>query len=212
MHFIRNWKYQALPLSQEQTTTTPPLPPSSCKPSRRAPIIQKLIIILPSTITLTAIIFTILFFTLPPSTHNKPLPRLTCGTNLTTAKANNCTFDILTMSWLPPSCPLDEATSFLDYDTFSYYRHKNATSPMDITELSELGHGLWFAKQKEHMAHCAFMLLRLHAVLERGDRIDGLTGSLMHSRHCVMMLLEASKWDPENEVVNTPGTVAFGVC
>ncbi|GFF46653.1 hypothetical protein IFM51744_08151 [Aspergillus udagawae] len=142
--------------------------------------------------------------------------KYTCGNSTEEAKQRGCTFDILSMNWLPEQCPRDETQEFIDYsanETWVYYRDRHAEHPIKSTdELSELGDKFWWSTQREHLVHCAFMILRLHKVLERGGKIDHLTGSFGHTKHCVMMLLDASKADPENDRVNTPGNIALGSC
>ncbi|KAJ5958999.1 uncharacterized protein N7479_006149 [Penicillium vulpinum] len=142
--------------------------------------------------------------------------KYTCGNSTEEAKRRGCTFDVLSMNWLPEQCARDEALEFIDYavnETWVYYRDRHAEHPIEGTdELSELGDKFWWSTQREHMVHCAFMILRLHKVLERGGKIDHLTGSFGHTKHCVMMLLDASKADPENDRVNTPGNIALGSC
>lgn len=142
--------------------------------------------------------------------------KYTCGNSTEEAKQRGCTFDVLSMNWLPEQCPRDETPEFIDYaanETWVYYRDRHAKHPIDgADELSELGDKFWWSTQREHLVHCAFMILRLHKVLERGGKIDHLTGSFSHTKHCVMMLLDASKSDPENDRVNTPGNIALGSC
>ncbi|OQE34597.1 hypothetical protein PENCOP_c017G07900 [Penicillium coprophilum] len=140
----------------------------------------------------------------------------TCGNSTEEARRRGCTFDVLSMNWLPDQCARDETQEFIDYsvnETWIYYRDRHAKHAIEDTdELSELGDKFWWSTQREHLVHCAFMILRLHKVLERGGKIDHLTGSYSHTKHCVMMLLEASKADPENDKLNTPGNVALGSC
>ncbi|KAJ5807418.1 hypothetical protein N7447_010874 [Penicillium robsamsonii] len=142
--------------------------------------------------------------------------KYTCGNSTEEAKRRGCTFDVLSMNWLPEQCARDETQEFIDYavnETWVYYRDRHAEHPIEgADELSELGDKFWWSTQREHLVHCAFMILRLHKVLERGGKIDHLTGSFGHTKHCVMMLLEASKADPENDKVNTPGNIALGSC
>jgi hypothetical protein len=108
---------------------------------------------------------------------------------------------------------MDEFIDYAANETWVYYRDRHAQSPIqDTTDLSELGTKFWWSTQREHMVHCAFMILRLHKILERGGRIDHLTGNFGHTKHCVMMLLDASKADPGNDQVNTPGNIALGSC
>jgi hypothetical protein len=210
----KKWRYTSLPLSAEPPQEQKPLPQAK---SNRRQLTYRILIVFLSCTAIAAILAAALSFSQLSTSKVGVAPgeRLSCGNTIEEALARGCTFDILSMSWLRDSCPRDQADEFVLYpgaEPWRYFRHENATGEMDEAALSELGAGLWWAKQKEHMAHCAFMLLRLHAVLERGERPDGLTGSLKHSKHCVMMLLEASKWDPENDIINTPETVAFGVC
>jgi len=213
MFFTKNWKYKLLPISTDPSLEQQPSPVA--KPNIKRFAFQIVVIVLLFSAAFAAVLAAVLSFSQLSTSKVASTEQISCGSSIAEARGRGCTFDILSMSWLRESCPRDEADAFVRYpadEPWRYFRHQNATGEIDETDLSGLGGGVWWAKQKEHMAHCAFMLLRLHAVLERGERPDGLTGSLKHSKHCVMMLLEASKWDPENDIINTPGTVAFGVC
>ncbi|KAF9888832.1 hypothetical protein FE257_008201 [Aspergillus nanangensis] len=209
-----NPKYEPLPVHAEKETS----PANSGKrPIPRA--IWILLFIASFMFIASGVFLTAALATQPLDIRLRSDPRharYTCGSSTEEARKRGCTFDILSMNWLPSQCARDQTEEFIGYatnETWVYYRDRHAKSLIENSEeLSELDSQFWWSTQREHMVHCAFMIMRLHKVLERDGRIDRLTGSFSHTKHCLMMLLDASKADPANDVVNTPGNIALGSC
>lgn len=161
----------------------------------------------------------------------KPPPRLKCGYNATQALALNCTYDPLSMAWIPSYCPTDALDEFLA---------AASADPNDGTQLTTTGHWRYFYDAKgqnemrgfdalsrigpevhyhttmsEHRWHCAFMLMRVHKALLRareGDLVvDATTLSERHARHCVMWLAKMSKGVDDDKLV-AHGQIAYGSC
>lgn len=158
-------------------------------------------------------------------------PRMKCGYNAEEAIALNCTYDPLSVAWLPSYCPLDHLD---DFDAAA------ASDPVDRTQLTTTGKWRYFYDQKgenemaglgalarigpteqywttvsEHRWHCAFMLMRIHAALLRarkGDLVmDATTLSSRHAKHCIFWLAEKAK-RPEDDTLLAHGQVAYGSC
>ncbi|CAG8951492.1 hypothetical protein HYFRA_00007408 [Hymenoscyphus fraxineus] len=153
-----------------------------------------------------------------PQAHTHPTPRPNCGTTLTEAKSLNCTFDPLSVAWLPPDCPRDGTSEFIDFlgngTKWKYWYDRAGTqeigSPYELAHIGE--NGTYWTTQREHITHCAFMMLRVHRAMERGDgRGDMLVRKYEHSRHCLMYLVTLARGE-DDERITTSGNVGFGDC
>ena len=152
------------------------------------------------------------------SSSLSPKPPSPCGTSIPEAISLGCVFDPLTVYWLPPTCSrfgASEFTSFNDGKPWRYW--SDVEGREEIIDLPTSGLGLYYTTEAEHMAHCAFMLLRMADALQNdrkgGTRgVDDMTMDFKHSRHCVMMLLNASLSSPTRETINSFGKVQLGSC
>jgi hypothetical protein len=124
----------------------------------------------------------------------------TCGTSVSEAISLGCQFDPLTVAWLHPSCPNDLSSNFTELD-FKYYANADASSILNTDELSQTmgtnGQFYW-TSWEEHNMHCVFIILKFYQVVERGERIDSMSGSSAHAKHCLMNLARRAR--SHNEV------------
>jgi hypothetical protein len=116
--------------------------------------------------------------------------------------------------WLPSACSQAYTSEFLQYsdtDSWNYWADENGTEPLpDLSSLSP-GQKYW-TTNGEHMAHCAFMLVRLADALNSGKKLDKMTRHFEHSKHCAMMLLDASKESFAWNSIRSWGEVRVGSC
>ncbi|KAE9377505.1 hypothetical protein N431DRAFT_461110 [Stipitochalara longipes BDJ] len=122
-------------------------------------------------------------------------PTYTCGTSLLEAQSLGCRFDPLTVAWLHPSCPNDLSTNFTELN-FKYYADADATIPLSTDGLSRaLGDkdNFYWTSWEEHNMHCVFIILKFYQVVERGGRIDSMSGSSAHAKHCLMHLANQAR-------------------
>jgi len=149
--------------------------------------------------------------------------RVSCGTSIEEALSLNCTYDHLSKAWLPEFCPRDMNEEFIltseNGTRWKYFRDHEATIEIeDIASLADSGPGeMWFSTKREHIAHCRYMILRLHQALKRairGDlRMDDLVITYKHTEHCVGMMYEmASKAVDVDSAIGSTGNVVFGSC
>jgi len=149
--------------------------------------------------------------------------RTNCGTSIKEALSLNCTYDHLSKAWLPDFCPRDMNEEFIlaseNGTRWKYFRDSEAKIEIkDIASLAHSGPGeMWFSTKREHIAHCRYMILRLHRALKRatqGDlRIDDLLMAYGHTEHCVGMMYDmASKSGDVDSAIGSTGDVVFGAC
>lgn len=131
------------------------------------------------------------------------------------ALERNCTFDPLTVQWLPQTCLRAEADEFSAHDHWRYWTDQ--AGQHEITDLSRHagpGEEHWYwTTGREHLTHCAYMLLRVAKIGQGGEgRMDDMSGDYNHSVHCAMNLLEAARSWELFDVIQTQGQVRFGSC
>lgn len=174
----------------------------------------------------------------PPKHHLARCPALSastsppkqeqdCGSTVASARAANCSFDLLSNSWMPTSC-YDSET---DLEFRSWIVHPNRThgawpyftssslSPSthipDIATLSSMT-GLWlWTTEEEHIAHCIFWARRIHRALEGSFRWSKGVENMQHTFHCAYevldnLLVEAPLKKAETGVVHFK--VQFDTC
>lgn len=138
-----------------------------------------------------------------------------CGESPETARARNCSFDLLSFSWLPQQCYDAELTSLFLERNWTWYRTRtleNSVTPEPIAVSQDVvaagNETVLYVSYRYHIVHCIFMWRKLHRGLEiehkgiesesAGAWIDSYTGSFGHTHHCSQFLLD---W--EDNVHNT---------
>jgi hypothetical protein len=141
-----------------------------------------------------------------PTAHVGPLSpeglALTCGTTNEEARANDCTFDVMTFAWTPPACwEPDLAAETVSTESrwaskhragiFGYYHEHNDTKslPQDAAVLSELAE-VWTTRDW-HIAHCLYYWRLLGRAVNRSFD-DGVESAYVisqgivwgHTVHC----------------------------
>jgi hypothetical protein len=147
----------------------------------------------------------------PTGARQEPLlapAAISCGDNPDTARSLNCSFDLLSFSWLPSQCYDSELTSqFLQRYNWTWYRSKtpedsstSQASPVSQT-VALLGNETeLYVSDEYHIVHCIYMWKKLHRgiVVEREGLepgsasvawIDSYIGNFGHTDHCASYLL-----------------------
>lgn len=151
--------------------------------------------------------------------------RLDCGLSIQEANAKGCIFDTLSKAWLPSSCPfygLDEymaAGLAISNDTdkpWPFYREK--TQEISIQEMSHMAAARkadiqeFQTSTREHVTHCAWMLIRMAHAYKFSERRDLNVDSFEHNKHCALYLLNRSLEAPGSDDIAVRGNVIFGGC
>jgi hypothetical protein len=147
----------------------------------------------------------------PTGARQEPLPEptaISCGDNPDTARSLNCSFDLLSFSWLPSQCYDFQLTStFLQRYNWTWYRSKTSedpsvNEPIPVSQtVALLGNETeLYGSDEYHIIHCIYMWRKLHRGIEverdglepgsaSGAWIDSYMGNFMHTDHCSSFLL-----------------------
>ena len=152
---------------------------------------------------------------------------LNCGRTVEEAHAKGCIFDTLSKAWLPSKCSfhgLDEytmagvAVSNSTEKPWPFYRGKEQKQEISIDEMSRMAASRkadvqeFQTSTREHVTHCAWMLIRMAHAYKFGERRDWNIDSFEHTQHCALYLLNRSLEAPGNDDITVRGNVIFGGC
>lgn len=147
-----------------------------------------------------------------------------CGNTLEEARAAGCTFDILSKSWLRPECPRYGNEEYIaaskDYNIshWQYFTDPEGNTEFDHQKISfEVNNKpgetwSWAGTDREHMVHCAWIVLRLAHAYNKGDRVDTLSANFPHTKHCTLQLLHKAMLAPNIDEISTRGDIVFSSC
>lgn len=141
-----------------------------------------------------------------------------CGNSTAEARALGCTFDHLSVSWLPSECSRDYTAEFLvsnpNGGTWKYWKDQEGTIPLTRDEIEAMtpssSHG--WSSNSEHWYHCAHLIKRMHKGLRDGKPLDSTARSLGHTEHCLMVMLDGLGRLAEAENIETPFNMGYGRC
>ena len=131
-----------------------------------------------------------------PSYSNDPGPLhldCSCGSNLEEAQSLGCTFDVLSLSWLPAHCRDDELTYEFAHSgpgpngEWEYWADGNASISMTIEEVGLLAFqekGYVFSPLGFHVAHCSYYWRKEYRMRAKGLMMEGRYDKESHIEHC----------------------------
>ena len=129
-----------------------------------------------------------------------PILAYTCGNSSAEALALGCTFDRLTLTWMPTQCPRDETDKFIERlgpTGWQFYHDKEHTVEIEsVDALSKLGDEQFHTTVHLHSYHCMFIFTRFYDVMKRGGRVDALSASSGHWSHCLELVLRLIDENP----------------
>jgi hypothetical protein len=151
----------------------------------------------------------------PQMLVDTPRYQHTCGNSSTEAVENGCVFDRLTVSWQHPSCSQAATSDFLLYAgdrPYEYWLDQKGTQLLDENELAHLNERWYWSTKREHLAHCAFVILRFYKAIDAGERVDDLAGSTKHAHHCMKNFLSLLEKSDDWDDINTTGNIQYLSC
>ncbi|KAI3546925.1 hypothetical protein CABS01_01157 [Colletotrichum abscissum] len=149
-----------------------------------------------------------------------PKQKLSCGSSVAEAQQAGCAFDALAKAWLPTACPRYGLAEFEaaagathNQSRWRYWRDQAGEEELSMEDLASLGRSeKWWGTEREHLTHCAWMLVRKARAFADGGRVDKLTADFDHSKHCIMLLLWRALQAEGIDEMDTSGNVVFGGC
>ena len=149
---------------------------------------RRILILHALTFLLAIAITTLLGFVIRPFPPHPPTMRtLHCGTNSTTARSLNCTYDVLSNIWVPN--PYVDHKNLVDFKRLAQWQAYETREAKRLLTEDEMGDVVapktYFTEIREHMVHCALMWRRLHRGYMEDERfLDLHVRALTHTRHC----------------------------
>jgi hypothetical protein len=176
-----------------------------------------------ATLTVALIVLTVMYTRHLGETA--PQVEFRCGNSIEEAIEAGCSFDMLSKAWLPAQCPrygseeyVNAATGF-NKTRWQYWADPEGKIELDDHQLSMLVHQnkagekwSWAGTDREHLTHCAWMIIRLAHSHMVGARVDALTANFPHTKHCTLMMLQRAMSAPNLDTVFTRGDIVFGSC
>jgi hypothetical protein len=81
-----------------------------------------------------------------------------CGDTPASARQANCTFDLMSFSWLPPACAETELTTeFLRLKNWTWWIDAEKNNPVPLHEVSKGEYRELYVTREYHMYHCTYM-------------------------------------------------------
>lgn len=140
-----------------------------------------------------------------------------CGATIQEAKAVNCAFDVLSLSWLPPACRDDALTH--EFATsgpgpngeWDYWSDANRTSPLTPDEVASLAgrsDGLVYTTLGFHIQHCSFYWRKYGRVVKGVGALamEARYDQESHVQHCQHVFMSGDSRD----TATTEGVVRLG--
>lgn len=141
-----------------------------------------------------------------PSYKSTPQPKVIydCGYDITSAKAADCAFDMLSHTWVPKPCYDSETDAeFREWifkpnrtgGAFPYFLSSRLTANTHIDgidALSAIPGDTWiWSHGEEHVGHCIFVTRRIHRALEGKFKWSDDVANFDHTSHCAHEVLES---------------------
>ncbi|RDW87934.1 hypothetical protein BP5796_03628 [Coleophoma crateriformis] len=157
-----------------------------------------------------ALAFTILFLLWTPERQIT----FGCGTSIAEAQQKGCTYDQLTLRWLPQTCSRVGLREYLDANSptgWKYWLDNEGKMPVQNISTYMNGTAL-YTTEREHLTHCAYQLIRAADGLNKRGAVDTRARDFAHNHHCAMRLLGAAMESSRLDEITTFVHNAFGTC
>jgi hypothetical protein len=141
---------------------------------------------------------------------------LSCGNSTAEARALGCTYDPLSVVWIPEPCFDKEMTEA--YQKAGNWIGSNDWQGIEMLDLEAMSERVapsgYFTSARDHVVHCAYSWLRQHrGYLRGGLYLDDDSLDFSHTQHCAEVLIHALDLDLEAlEQRTTMATVGFSSC
>ena len=144
------------------------------------------------------------------TTQTTDLPGTSCGHSRQEAISKECVFDLMSFTWVPPTCYDPELTKdFLSLQSWTWYHDSTAEHPADevLVRGGEF-EDLWVTWEY-HLTHCVYMWSKMQRAVTSGSAIDDYIGNWHHTKHC---LKELAMEGIKPETINTRILTKYPTC
>lgn len=148
------------------------------------------------------------------SRPTEKLAIIDCGTSITEALQRGCTYDQLTLRWLPENCSRVGLQEYMDASApagWKYWLDNEGMKPVQDISLYVNGTAL-YTTEREHLTHCAYQLIRAASGLQSRGPLDTRARDFNHNHHCSMRLLGAAMQSPGLDEITTFVHNKLGAC
>jgi hypothetical protein len=120
-----------------------------------------------------------------------------CGNSSSEAKALGCTFDQLTWSWYPSSCPHYANDEFINAEKWTFYLDKYGhQQPSDKDWERVMDNKLrLYGERREHITHCVYLMLSVGQIMRDGTPYAKKLLDYEHLAHCAELMLSTLRKD-----------------
>jgi len=130
-----------------------------------------------------------------------------CGQSAEEAKTLGCTFELMTVSWVPLECHdvelNEEFRRVRDWRFYSDLKGSREIGEVELSEMTVKAYGT----NEFHRMHCGYSWMKMHRALETGRRIDKGLSYYKHTTHCAEMYKPANM-----SAIGTDVNIGFGSC
>jgi hypothetical protein len=114
-----------------------------------------------------------------------------CGSTPGEALSNNCKFDILSFSWMPPACHDAElCDNFRMVREWEWFLDENMTQAVEQSEVDKGTYEKVYTSREYEEMQCVFSWRKMHRAVLKGTPIDGFSGDKGYSEYCGALLVE----------------------
>ncbi|KAB8237445.1 uncharacterized protein BDW43DRAFT_307720 [Aspergillus alliaceus] len=145
---------------------------------------------------------------------------LSCGNTTEEAESNGCEFDLLSHNWVPSPCVdhyiMNEFRNYVrsperKYSAWPYYVDREGKDWIpDERTLALRANQHVVTTQEEHLAHCGFLIKRIHRAMLGITKADDIVSKYPHTVHCVEELMREKK--KPLDVLTEGYWVGFSTC
>lgn len=135
-----------------------------------------------------------------------------CGDSVAEAISLGCSFDSLSMAWLPEHCRDDELTAEFNTmgdgpnGTWIYYADTRHTEVVDVAAVAAMGDNSSarvHMSKDWHMIHCLYYWRKKFRMRDTGKIVEPRSDNEGHINHCIMVILGSSYGTISGVALNT---------
>ncbi|KAF5863830.1 hypothetical protein ETB97_009293 [Aspergillus alliaceus] len=113
-----------------------------------------------------------------------------CGNTTAEARERNCTFELFTVSWVPPACADEDLDAEFRAIGYRYFADKENTQELTYEELANRVWQTAWTTNEQHLMHCGYVWRKMHRAVEAGKRHSDRELEWEHTVHCSGLIVK----------------------